>query len=214
MLISCGQLLILITFQNCFLFITIIYARATISTYNYIYLHIATIHFFSSYHTLLRFLRFFTCVSWHILPSTKLVDCADINYTSFSFFLLFFYISLLWNLEICSYLFLLFYLVFFSTLCPAHPFILFYSSFCFLFCSLPLFINFIFWFILLFSFQICYPFFSILLLLYSVCFSLLFYYYSICSVSVILHLFRALYLTRLCYVFCSCFCLFYTPSFW
>ena len=41
-----------------------------------------------------------------------------------------------------------------------HP-TLFYSSFYSLFCFLPLFIRFIFWSPLLFSFQICYPFFSL-----------------------------------------------------
>ena len=41
-----------------------------------------------------------------------------------------------------------------------HP-TLFYSSFYSLFCFLPLFIRFIFWSPLLFSFHICYPFFSL-----------------------------------------------------
>ena len=65
---------------------------------------------------------------------------------------------------------------------------------------------------LLFSFQICYPFFfslSLFLLLYSVCFSLMFYHCSICSLSV-----KVPYLILLCYLFCSCFCFPYTPSFW
>ena len=45
-----------------------------------------------------------------ILPSTNLVDHADNCYMSFSFFfLLFFYISSFWNLEISCYLFLLFF---------------------------------------------------------------------------------------------------------
>ena len=56
---------------------------------------------------------------------------------------------------------------------------------------------------LLFSFQICYPFFSLFLLLYSVCFSLMLYYYSICCLSISLHLFSSLYLILLCYHFCS-----------
>ena len=53
-------------------------------------------------------------------------------------------------------------------------------------------------------------FFSVFLLLYSVCFWLMFYYYSICSLSVILHLFRVLYL-----ILMSCSSGFlYTPFLW
>ena len=51
----------------------------------------------------LRFLRFFTFVSWGILPSTNLVDCADNCYTSL--FLSSFSITSFWNLKsvfICS----------------------------------------------------------------------------------------------------------------
>ena len=51
-------------------------------------------------------------------------------------------------------------------------------------------------------------------ILCSVCFSLMLYYYSICSLSISLHLFRSLYLILLCYLFCSCFCILYTSSFW
>ena len=91
--------------------------------------------------------------------------------------------------------------------------VLAYSSFYSLFCFLPLFIHFIFWSPLLFSFQICYPFFSLFLLIFFVCFSLMLYYYSICSLSSSLHLFRSLYLILLCYLFCSSFCFLYTSSF-
>ena len=63
----------------------------------------------------------------------------------------------------------MFFPMFFSALFLFHP-TLFYSSFYFLFCFLPLFIHFIFWSPLLFSFQICYPFFSFFLVLCSVCF--------------------------------------------
>ena len=45
-------------------------------------------------------------------------------------------------------------------------------------------------------------------------FSLMLYYYSICSLSISLHLFRSLYLILLCHLFCSCFCFLYTSSFW
>ena len=102
--------------------------------------------------------------------------------------------------------------VLFSALYLFHP-TLFYSSFYSLFCFLPLFIHFIFW-SPLFSFQICYPFFSLFLLLCSVCFSLMLYYYSICSLSISLHFFRSLYLILLCHLFWSCFCFLYTSSFW
>ena len=48
------------------------------------------------YFHFLRFLRFFTSVSWGILPSTNLVDCSDNCYTSriFSFFLFSIFFSL------------------------------------------------------------------------------------------------------------------------
>ena len=147
-------------------------------------------------------------------PSRNLVDRADNCYTSLYFlFLLFFFVYSIQNFKICCYLFLLFFPVFFSALYPFHP-ILFYSSFYPLFCFLPLFIRFIFLSPLLFSFQICYLFFSLFLLLCSVCFSLMLYYYSVCSLSISLHLFRSLYLILLCYLFCSCFCFLYTSSFW
>ena len=55
----------------------------------------------------------------------------------------------------------------------------------------------------LFSFQICYPFFPIFLHLLL---PLMFYYYSICSLSVSLRVFRSFYLLLLCYLFCSWFC--------
>ena len=79
---------------------------------------------------------FFTCVSWGILPSTNLIDHGGNSYMSWSFFFpLFFYISSFLNLEICSYLFLMLFPVFFSALYLVHP-IFFYSSFCLLFCFL------------------------------------------------------------------------------
>ena len=90
-----------------------------------------------------------------------IVQTTGICHSNFSFFC--FYNSLVWNLEICSHLFLyLFFPVFFSALYLIHPSILFYSFFCSLFCFLPVFIHFIFWYFLLFSFQICYPSFSFL----------------------------------------------------
>ena len=73
----------------------------------------------------LRFLRFFTSVSWGILPSINLVDCADNCYTSLIFYFFpFFYFSSPWNLNNCFFShFFLFSSVFFSAL------------FCFLFKS-------------------------------------------------------------------------------
>ena len=158
----------------------------------------------------LRFLRFFTYVSWGIFPSQILliVQTTAIRHSIFCFssFSMFIQSRISKSVVICSFLF-------FSPLHLFHP-TLFYSSFYSLFCFLPLFIHFIFWSPLWFSFQICYPFFSLFLLLCSVCFSLMLYYYSICSLSISLHLFRSLYLILLCYLFCSCFCFLYTSSFW
>ena len=124
-------------------------------------------------------------------PSTNLVDRADNCYTSlyfyFSSFSMFIRSRISKLVVICSCCSFLF----FPPIYLFHP-TLFYSSFYSLFCFLPLFIHFIFWSPLLFSFQICYPFFSLFLLLCSVCFSLMFYYYSTCSLSISLHLFRSL----------------------
>ena len=118
------------------------------------------------------------------------------------FFLLFFFISIFWNLKICSYLFLLFFPLLFSALHVFHPSILFYffSASCSVFSSLTVFFS----NLLSFLFSL-----SLFLLLYSVCFSLMFYHCSICSLSV-----EVPYLILLCYLFCSCFCFPYTPSFW
>ena len=150
-------------------------------------------------------------VSFEVFPQHKSCwSCRQLLYVP-----LFFISSLflcLFNLEsvvICSFCSFLF----FSPLYIFHP-TLFYSSFYSMSCFLPLFIHFIFWSPLLFSFQICYPFFSLFVLLCSVCFSLMLYSHSICSLSISLHLFRSLYLIILRYLFCSCFCFLYTSSFW
>ena len=79
-----------------------------------------------------------------------------------------FYISLFWNLEICSYLF---FSVFFFALYLIHPSILFYSSLCPLFCSLALCL-----FTLFSDLPFCFIFRSAVL-------SFLFSYYSILSAS-------------------------------
>ena len=156
------------------------------------------------------FLRFFTCVSWGISSAQILliVQTTAIRHSIFYFssFSMFIQSRISKPVVICSFLF-------FSPLYLFHP-TLFYSSFYSLFCFLPLFIHFIFWSPLWFSFQICYPFFSLFLLLCSVCFSLMLCSYSICSLSISLHPFRYLYLILLCYLFCSCFCFLYTSSFW
>ena len=103
----------------------------------------------------------------------------------------FFYFSSLWNLKIWFNQSLVFY--------------------CFLFLLSILFIHLLFSTLLsvpcsVAFFQTCYPFFSLFLLCCYLCFSLMLYYYSLCSLSVILHLFWALYLILICYLFCSCFC--------
>ena len=153
------------------------------------------------------FLQFFTCVFWGILLSTNLVDRVHYSFTPLRFFSLFFYISLFWNLEsiliysfcsfLCSFLLsILSILLFFSTLLSA-PCSVFSLSIYSLYFLNPL--------IVFFSNLLSFIFLSLFLLLYSVCFSLMFYYYSICSLSV-----RALH----SYLFCSCFCFLYTPFFW
>ena len=108
--------------------------------------------FWKSCQRSLWFLRFLTCVSWGVssaqillIVQTTAIRHSIFYFSSFSMFLRVFFFAL--------YLF--------------HP-ILFYSSFYSLLCFLPLFIHFIFWSPLLFSFQICYLFFSLFLLLCSV----------------------------------------------
>ena len=63
-----------------------------------------------------------------------IVQITAIRHLNFSFSS--FHIPLFQNLEICSYLFLLFFPVFFSALYLNHPSILFYCSFCLLSCFL------------------------------------------------------------------------------
>ena len=162
----------------------------------------------------LQFLQFFTSVSWGISPAqillivqkTAIFHSIFISPLFLSFFNLEFRNRLL---SVSSVL----YCILFCSLSFFHS-ILFYSSFYPLLCFLPLFIHFIFWSALWFSFQISYPFFSLVLLLYFVCFSLILNYYSICFLSISLHPFRSLYLILLCYLFCSCFCFLYTSYFW
>ena len=113
--------------------------------------------FFHPRCSLLRFLRFFTCVSWGISPAQILliVQTTAIRHSIFYFssFSMFIQSRISKSVVIC--------LSFLSC-------VLFCSSFFSLFCFLPLFIHFIFWSLLLFFFQICYPFFSLFLLLCSV----------------------------------------------
>ena len=99
-------------------------------------------------------------------PSTNLVDRAENCYTSlyfyFSSFSMFVQCRISKSVVICSCC----YFLFFSPICLFHP-TLSYSSFYSLFCFSPVFIHSIFWSPLLLSFQICYPFFSLFLLLCS-----------------------------------------------
>ena len=109
-------------------------------------------------HTL-RFLRFFTCVSWGISPAQNLLimQTTAIRHSIFYFssFSVFIQSRILKSVAICFFCSMLF----FSPLYFFDP-TLFYSSFYSLFCFLYLFIHFIFWSPLLFSSPICYPFFS------------------------------------------------------
>ena len=110
-------------------------------------------------------------------------SCTDNCYTtSISFFsplFLYFFILEFRNL-LLSVPSVLNCFLFWSLSCPS--FILFYSSFYSLLCLLPLYNHCIFSPPLLFSFQICYPFLSLFLLLYTVCFSLILYSFTIQSV--------------------------------
>ena len=116
-------------------------------------------------------------------PRTNLVDHADNCYTSLDyFFLLFFYVSSQ-NFKTCCYLFLLFFPVFFSAL----SFPSFYSFLLF-FLFPVLFSPSVYSFYSLISLIVFFSNLSAILsflfsLLYFVCFSLMLYYYSICSLS-------------------------------
>ena len=145
-------------------------------------------------------------------PSTNLADRADNCSTSLYF--LFFLFSMFVQSGISKPVIYSFCFFLCSFLLSIFS-ILFFSNLLFIPCSVFfLFIHFIFWFPLLPSFQICYPFFSLFLLLYSVYFSLILCYFSICFLSINLHFFRSLYLILLYYIFCSCFCFLYSSSFW
>ena len=138
-----------------------------------------------------------------------MVQTTAICHSNFSFSS--FFISLFWNLEICSSLFLLFIPVFFSALsCPS------FYSFLLLFLlpvlfSPSLFIHFIFWSTLLFSFQICYPFFSFLFSHNSILSSS-----PLCPITIqsVLFLLELSIWYFFAISFYSCFCFLYTPSFY
>ena len=86
----------------------------------------------------LRFLRFFTCVSWGIFPSQILLieQTTAIRHSIFCFssFSMFIQSRISKSVVICSFCSFLF----FSPLYLFHP-TLFYSSFYFLFCFLPVY---------------------------------------------------------------------------
>ena len=159
---------------------------------------------------IVQFLWFFTCLLTYSPQHKSCSSCWQLYIGVFflsPLFLCFF------NLEFRNLLLsvpsVLSCVIFFSLSCPS-----FYSFLLFFLFPVLFSPSVIFWSPLLFSFQICYPFFSLFLLLCSVCFSLMLCSYSICSLSISLHPFRYLYLILLCYLFCSCFCFLYTSSFW
>ena len=82
----------------------------------------------------LRFLQFFTSVSWGILPSTNLADCADNCYTSliFSFFLF----SIFFTLKFKKKLFFL--SSFYSLLCSFLLYLAFFSNLLSFYFSFPI----------------------------------------------------------------------------
>ena len=102
------------------------------------------------------------------------------------FFSLLSIFSSFWNLKVCFYQFILYFSVFFSALYLVHPSLLF--LFCFLFPVLSprlCFYSFYFLIFLFFFFKSAF-----LSFFFFYCFSFMFCYYSICSLSVILHPFR------------------------
>ena len=140
---------------------------------------------------ILWFLQFFTSASWGILPSTNLIDPADNSYIYITqFFLsppfLFFFILELRNqfLSVSSDL----YCVIFCSLLLLHP-PLFFSTVLSLPGSVFSHSGYSLHFLIFIVFFSNLLFFSLSLFLYSTYLSLMFYWYSICSVFLILHLF-------------------------
>ena len=132
-----------------------------------------------------------------------IVHTTVIHHSVFSFSS-FFYISSFWNLEICSCLYssllsILLILLFFPTLLSAPCSVLSV-------CLFTLFSDLTYCFIFIFA-VLSFLFSYYCILSASSLWPIMFY--SICSLIVILHLLRTLYLILLC----SCSCFLYTPSF-
>ena len=159
--------------------------------------------FFHPRCSLLRFLRFFTCVSWGISSAQILliVETTAIRHSIFYFssFSMFIQSRISKSVVICSFC---------SFLCSFLLFFLFPVLFSPSVYSFYFLISLIVFFSDLLSFLFSFP-----ITLFCL-FSLMLCYYSICSLSISLHLFRSLYLILLCHLFCSCFCFLYTSSFW
>ena len=116
-----------------------------------------------------QFLRLFTCVSWGIPPAQILliVQSAAIRHSDFPFssFSIFLYSGIYKKLFLSAPS-VLSCVLYCSLSCPSfYFFLLFFLLTVF---SLSLFVH--------FSCHFCYTFFSLVLVLYSVCFSLMFYY--------------------------------------
>ena len=156
--------------------------------------------FWTLENTVLLMYSFLCFIFWFSMFLSVLLSAVSVLYVFLSFLFLFnLFLSLL-SVLFCSLsrsTFYSFLLVF--------PLPLLFSSFSVY--------SLIFWSLLLFSFKICYPFYSLFLLLYSVCLFVMFLC-STCSLSVIIHLFRALYLIFFRYLFRSCFYFLYNSSFW
>ena len=126
-------------------------------------------------------------VSLEVFPQHNLLIVQTTGYTT-SFYFLFLLFFCLFNLEFqnlllsapsvlscvlfCAILSILLFSTLLSIPCSVFSLCLFTLFSDLPYCSL---------------FQICYPFFSLFQLLCSVCFSLILYYYSICSLSISLH---------------------------
>ena len=156
--------------------------------------------FWTLENTVLLMYSFLCFIFWFSMFLSVLLSAVSVLYVFLSFLLLFnLFLSLL-SVLFCSLSRSTFYSFLLVFLLP-----LLFSSFSVY--------SLIFWSLLLFSFKICYPFYSLFLLLYSVCLFVMFLC-STCSLSVIIHLFRALYLIFFRYLFRSCFYFLYNSSFW
>ena len=192
-LVCLFQLSFLLCTLICFSFCSCLFLYHIYSFYSFLFSFLLAIYF-----TLLFFSSLLSgllsCVALAVLHSVLelfspaqvlLIEQNTATHIAQFFFSLLSIFSSFWNLKVCFYQFILYFSVFFSALYLVHPSLLFLFFFLFPVLSPRLcFYSFYFLIFLVFFFQICFPFF------FFYCFSFMFCYYSICSLSVILHPFR------------------------